>query len=164
MCPFVWLVFHDTQNCTLLYFLCRFAAVVTSHVCRTLRLWCWWTNLFARHTIMGMTRQPKASALNAVFAYCLPSTRIGLPIRIFRHFVSCPSLSTSLLIAHMIHPADALPSSSRELSDAASMSLPSLIHCIISSNHSFSGGKSVSICWKTCCCIWSSATTRCIFA
>ena len=61
---------------------------------------------------MGMMRLPRASALNAVFASSLPSTQIVLPIRIFRRFVSCPSSLTSSLSTHMIHPADALPSSS----------------------------------------------------
>ena len=69
-------------------------------------------------------------------------------------FVSCPSSSRSLHIAHSIHPADALPLSSCEPSDAASMSLPSHIRSIISSYPSLSGEKSVSICWKVCCCIW----------
>ena len=113
---------------------------------------------------MGMIRQPRNSALNAVFASSLLPTRIVLPIRIFRRFVSWPSSSTSLLIAHMIHLADALPSWSREPSDAASMSLPSRSRCINSSNPPLSGGKSVSIRWKACCCIWSLTTTRCLFA
>ena len=120
-------------------------------------------NPFARYTMIGMMRHPGASALNAVFASSRLSTSIVLPIRIFRRFVTCPYSSRWLLIAQISQPTDALPSSSHEYSDAASMSLPSHIRSIISSNPSLSGGKSLSIRWKLCCCIWSSAITRCIF-
>ena len=112
---------------------------------------------------MGIMRHPRASTLNAVFASNLPSTCIVLPIKIFGRLVNCPSSSISSLIVHSSYPADALPSSSCEPSDAALISLPSRIRSISKSNPSLSGGKSVSNCWKARCCIWSSATTRCIF-
>ena len=94
-----------------------------SHVCLTLNLWCWWMNSFARHTMIAMMRQLRASALNAVFASSLPSTSIVPPIRVFRCFVSCPSSSRSSLIVQINQPTDALSSSSREPSDVALMSL-----------------------------------------
>ena len=108
---------------------------------------------FARHMMMGTMRHPRASALNAVFASNLPSTRI----------VDCPSSSISLFIIHSSYPADDLPSHSHEPSDAASMSLPSRNCSISESNPSLSGGESVSNRCKVCCCIWFSATTRCMF-
>ena len=86
------------------------------------------------------------------------------PISVKSRTATCPSSSRPLLIAQINQPADALPLSSHEASDATSMSLPLRIRCIISLNPSLSSGKSLSIRWKVCCCIWSSATTWCIFA
>ena len=113
---------------------------------------------------MGIMRHPRASALNAVFTSNFPSTRIVLPNIMFRRLVDCPSSLISSLIVHISYPAGALPLSSREPSDAASMSSPSRNCSISKSNSSLSGGKSVSIRWKSCCFIWVPATTRCIFA
>ena len=114
--------------------------------------------------MMGIMRHPRASTLNAVFASNLLPTHIVPPNNIFRRIVDCPSSLILSPIAHSSHPADALSSSSHEPSDAALMSLPSRNRSISKSMPSLSGGKSVSIRWKACCCICVSATTRCIFA
>ena len=109
-------------------------------------------------------RHPRASALNAVFSSDLPSTRIVLPSSIVGRLVGCPSSSIASAIVQSSHPADALPSSSCDPSDAASMFWPSRILARSISNPSLSGGKSNSKRLKVRCCIGSSATTRCIFA
>ena len=114
--------------------------------------------------MIGIMRHPRASALNAVFSSDLRSTRIVFPSIIVGRRISCPSSSIPSAIVHSSHPADALPSSSLDPSDAASMVRPSRILISSISNPSLSGGKSASKRLKVCCCIVSSATTRCIFA
>ena len=78
--------------------------------------------------MMWIMRHPRASALNAVFASNLPSTRMVLPSIIVGRLVGCPGSSILSSIVHNSHPADALPSSSREPSDAASIAWPSRIY------------------------------------
>ena len=84
-------------RCLLCPVLCEISPAYTnpwlSHVCCTLSFRVWWMNYFARHMMMGMMRQPRASTLKAVFASSLPSTCIVLPIRLFYRFVGCPSSS-----------------------------------------------------------------------
>ena len=112
----------------------------------------------------GFMRHPRASALNAVFSSDLPSTRIVPPSMIVGRLVCCPSSSSASSIVQKKNPAAALPSSSLDPSDAASMVWPSRICAMNASNPSLSGGKSTSNLLKVCCCICTSVTTKCMLA